>query len=392
MSVYKHRDSPYWRYDFQLSNRRYYGTTAVPKERPKREAEAFETAERRRAIELSDIADREDRAPMTLERACVRWWDEVEQYTAETDLKDALEWVCAQIGPRRLLHDIRNDDVAITVAERRKAKVKAGRDDKGTQLTRPVSARTVNRTVTKLLRRVMNRARDSWDIVVIRMPEWGKHLLKEKKRPIREITLDEEDRIEDVDREGYRAIREFATLTGLRLREVLLTWPQVDFDNALIRLVAKGDVPRIVPLSRRAYAILWAERGRHSESVFTFVAARTRACPHSGQKYVRGQRYPITYFGLTSHRRRSWPKAGVNARWHDLRHTAGMRTLRATGNLKAVQNLLGHSDIATTSKFYVDALVDDVRATMEKTQQDVDSRRKSRDAAADGDKTLTKKA
>jgi integrase len=176
--------------------------------------------------------------------------------------------------------------------------------------------------------------------------------------------IEEENRIGAVERDDYRAIREFATITGLRLNEVLLAWTQVDFDNAVVRLVAKGDEPRIVPLSRRAYALLWGERNRHSEWVFTFVAQRTRICPQTGQKYIKGQRYPITYYGLSTQRRRTWPKAGVKARWHDLRHTAGMRTIRATGSLKAAQRLLGHSDIATTSRFYVDALVDDVRDAM----------------------------
>jgi integrase len=55
-----------------------------------------------------------------------------------------------------------------------------------------------------------------------------------------------------------------------------------------------------------------------------------------------------------------------------------MRTLRSTGNLKTTQRLLGHSDISTTSKFYVDALVEDVRAAMEQTAADLESRKESR--------------
>jgi integrase len=192
--------------------------------------------------------------------------------------------------------------------------------------------------------------------------------------------IDEEDRIDAVDREDYQDIREFATITGLRLNEVLLSWPQVDFDNAVARLVAKGDEPRIVPLSKRAYAILWAQRGRHPEWVFTFVAKRTRVCPWTGQKYIKGERYPITYYGLSTHRRRTFAKAGVKARWHDLRHTAGMRTVRATGSLKAAQRLLGHSDIATTSRFYVDALVDDVRDAMEATERHQMAKREAKEA------------
>ena len=50
-----------------------------------------------------------------------------------------------------------------------------------------------------------------------------------------------------------------------------------------------------------------------------------------------------------------------------MRHTAGSRTLRATGNLKVVQAQLGYSTIAITSEFYANVTVGDVRAAMEKT-------------------------
>src|SRR5260370_830026 len=110
----------------------------------------------------------------------------------------------------------------------------------------------------------MLRARDKWNVVIFKMPEWSEHALKEKKRPIRELMIEEEDRISAIEGD-YAAVREFATITGLRLDEVLLAWTQVDFDNAVVRLIAKGNEPRIVPLSNRAYAILWGERGRHPE-------------------------------------------------------------------------------------------------------------------------------
>jgi site-specific recombinase XerD len=271
------------------------------------EAEAFEKAERRKAVELVDAAKRENRAPLIFATAAERWWHEVGQYTKETDLEDALKWLTGQIGGKRALHTIRDDDIAKAVAERRTHMVKAGHDDKGKQLYRPISARTVNRTGVYLLRWIMLRARDKWNTVIFKMPEWSEHALKEKKQPIRELMIEEEDRIAAIEG-SYAAVREFATITGLRLDEVLLAWTQVDFDNAVVRLIAKGDEPRIVPLSKR------------------------------------------------------------------------VRTVRATGSLKAAQRLLGHSDIATTSRFYVDALVDDVRDAMEATERHQAAKREAKEA------------
>jgi integrase len=315
---------------------------------------------------------------MTVGQACVRWWDEVGRHGKETDLETALDWLAQQIGRDRPLHTIVGEDVARAVAARRKHTIRAGRDENGKQLYRPIGPRTVNRTVPLLLKRVMRRARRAWGAVILREPEWAEHILTEPRRPIREISASEEAAIEVVEGD-YHAIRRLATIMGLRKREALLTWPQVDFENAQVRIFGKGGIPRIVPMSREAYQILWGERGRHPVSVFTYVAQRTQGrIQHPPDGVVKGQRYPVTYAGLTSHHRRAWPRAGVKARFHDWRHTAGMRTLRATGNLKVTQRLLGHTDIATTSRFYVDALVEDVRAAMEATAADEKSRKKSR--------------
>ncbi len=75
---------------------------------------------------------------MTLATAAERWWHEVGQYTEETDLEDALKWLIGQIGGKRGLHSMRDDDVAKAAAARRTHLVKAGHDDKGKQLYRPI--------------------------------------------------------------------------------------------------------------------------------------------------------------------------------------------------------------------------------------------------------------
>jgi hypothetical protein len=95
-----------------------FGRHGHPKDRPKCEAQEFEKAERRKAVELVDAAKRENRTPLTLATAAERWWHEVGQYTEETDLEDALKWLIGQIGGKRGLHSIRDDDAAKAVAAR----------------------------------------------------------------------------------------------------------------------------------------------------------------------------------------------------------------------------------------------------------------------------------
>src|SRR5205823_5825862 len=90
-----------------------------------------------------------------------------------------------------------------------------------------------------------------------------------------------------------------------------------------------------------------------------------------GRKVMRGERYPITYSGLgTAWRRYGAAKAGIeDFHLHDLRHTAATRLLRdGKANIKVVQKLMRHEDIATTAK-YAHAFDEDVLAAMEAETQ-----------------------
>jgi site-specific recombinase XerC len=55
---------------------------------------------------------------------------------------------------------------------------------------------------------------------------------------------------------------------------------------------------------------------------------------------------------------------------HKARHTAGQRVLDKTGNLKAVQKLLGHSSIQTTGDIYADWDIDQLAGTMDEVLAD----------------------
>lgn len=60
-------------------------------------------------------------------------------------------------------------------------------------------------------------------------------------------------------------------------------------------------------------------------------------------------------------------EAGITGRLtpHALRHTAATKLLRQTGNPKLVQRYLGHSDVATTLRFYVDVFPEDLERAAE---------------------------
>jgi hypothetical protein len=385
MSVFRVRNSPYFQFDFQIKGHRFFGSTESKNER---DAKEIEKAKRAEALRIVADAVTTGSKPMTIAIACNRWWDEVGRHGSDPDLERALGWLSEQIGPMVALHDINDDMLSRAVEARRRDVMRSGLDDKGKQLYRPIGPRTVNKTVTSLLRRVIRRARKNWSVTILKEPDWTEHFLTERKRPVREITAEEDTVLDAVESVEYAQLREFAEIMGLRRKELLLTWPQVDFNERIIRIIGKGGVPAILPLTQRAYDILWVLRGNDRLHVFTFVAQRTRRCPKTGTVFVRGKRYPMTYYGIGTNRRRKWSKAGVNARLHDTRHTTGQRTLRATGNLKLVQTLLRHTEIRTTATFYTDTTMTDLRAGMES----VESQKKSQTEIATADKAMKDKA
>jgi integrase len=186
---------------------------------------------------------------------------------------------------------------------------------------------------------------------------------------VRELVGDEGERLEAATRDDYLPFFRFAQATGLRLRECLLRWSEVDWDAGQIRKLGKGGRLVTRPITPTIQAILWPLRGHHPEFVFTFVADRDR----DGR--TKGGRYPITYNGLKSHWRYLRKQAGVSDfRFHDFRHDFATKLLRETGNLKLVQKALNHANLKTTAR-YSHVLDDEVADAMERVAE---SRTKSR--------------
>jgi len=233
------------------------------------------------------------------------------------------------------------------------------------------------------LRRVLNRARD---IGGYRTPtiRWKIHWLKERQRE-RVLSSPEEAAFFEKLRPDAHAIIRFDLRAGVRIGNAVgLKWTDIKDDHIEIRM--KGDELLSVPITEEIAEILAGEKGRHDTYVFTYVAQTIQFRPHTGERRVKGRRYPFTRFGLWRLVTRALSDIGLwdgrnlpdGFRIHDFRHTAATRMLRATGNLKTTQKFLGHKDIRTTIR-YLHTLVDDVRAGMEAVQAKAQSRHRSRD-------------
>jgi integrase len=347
MSVFKDHRSPFWRFDFQVGGHRFFGST---KARTRREAEAVERTEREKAkrhVAQAKVAA----TSLRLDDVAGRYWQEVGQHHAGADNTwRQIEKLIEFFGKDKLLTDISGDDIAKLVAWRRGHRVR--------QDGPLISPFTVNDT-TEQLKKLFTRAK-LWGVRFDHEPEWRRFWLAEPQERVRELHDDEAERLDNAMREDYAPFFAFAKASGLRLKECLLRWDEVDWSARQIKKLGKGGKWVTVPITSVIREILWPLREHHAEHVFTYEAQRTR----DGR--VKGERHPLTYHGVKIAWRRLRKRAGVTGfRFHDYRHNLGTKALRATGNLKLVQRMLNHSDLKTTSR-YAHVLDSEIAETMER--------------------------
>lgn len=341
MSLYRPKNSPFFHFDFVIRGARFHGSTGTTSRR------AAEAVEARLRTEASQ-GGLSRKPEVTLDIAANRYFEEVGKYQASHKTTEyQLRNLCQGIGKAKLLSEMDSPCLTDYVAKRRSK----------------VSDASVNREL-ELLRRLMRRAGEVWKVNVGEGVNWGGLMLREPEGRVRELSRIEEDKLFACLRQDLHPLIKFCMITGVRLNNAIgLTWPQVDFDAMVIRLMVKSIKPggetQHVAMNRSLVALLSAERGNHETYVFTYACARGR-----GDR-KRTLRYPLTATGWRKAWRKALKDAGISDfRFHDLRHTAATRTLRATQNLKVTQKLLGHKSIASTAR-YAHAMVDDVRAAMD---------------------------
>ena len=166
-----------------------------------------------------------------------------------------------------------------------------------------------------------------------------------------------------------RCLMALLGLQGLRVFEACgLTMENVyvDADIPYLRIIGKGDKERRVWIRRPALAIIeeWLEiRPLRSGDYLLPVI-------HQGQKGFGGKAKKGKPLSTNSARgivRRATEKAGIchNITPHMLRHTFATQFLLAGGNLKALQDQLGHADLSTTA-IYLQVLPRDIIKEIQK--------------------------
>jgi integrase/recombinase XerC len=144
------------------------------------------------------------------------------------------------------------------------------------------------------------------------------------------------------------------------------------FDHVRKRLTifTKGQKVREVPIPHAAF---WHDLERHildaQAEPADYLMCRQRTIPRAGVRRFPDK--PMADHGMHRWWYACLERAGIvpvgttsGERMHKARHTAGQRVLDSTGNLKAVQKLLGHASIQTTGDVYADWDVDQLAATL----------------------------
>jgi integrase/recombinase XerC len=134
-----------------------------------------------------------------------------------------------------------------------------------------------------------------------------------------------------------RALLELFYSSGLRLAELAgLDWLDLDLADGSVRVLGKGGKTRIVPVGRKAIEALQALRQHAADRAGAVFRSR-----RGGRLGVRAIQLRVVHW---ARRQGLWQRVHP----HLLRHSFASHLLESSGDLRAVQELLGHADIGTT--------------------------------------------
>lgn len=141
-----------------------------------------------------------------------------------------------------------------------------------------------------------------------------------------------------------RAILELFYSSGLRLAELVqLNLHDMDLNEGTITVTGKGNKTRIVPMGSHAI-----------QAMRTWLATRANIPNVDAQAvFVTQQGSRITPRAI-QYRMKFWAiQQGIDANVHPhmLRHSFATHVLQSSGDLRAVQEMLGHANISTTQVY-----------------------------------------
>jgi integrase/recombinase XerC len=141
-----------------------------------------------------------------------------------------------------------------------------------------------------------------------------------------------------------KAIFELFYSSGLRLSELTSLAPtDISFSDATVRVTGKGAKTRVVPVG--SHALRAVQNWLKERAALIKAGGEALFVSRSGMRLTpRAIQYRIKQWAL---------KLGINGNVHPhvLRHSFASHVLQSSGDLRAVQEMLGHASISTTQVY-----------------------------------------
>ncbi|HNE25904.1 MAG TPA: tyrosine recombinase XerC [Pseudomonadales bacterium] len=182
---------------------------------------------------------------------------------------------------------------------------------------------------------------DSNPVGAVRAPKSGRKLPKT-------LDVDQMSRLLNIDDDSWLARRDHAMFelfysSGLRLSELAgLDLSAIDLTEGLVRVTGKGGKVRVLPVGKTAIAVLQQWLRVRAENLPEGSVQPALFINQKGLRLgVRAIQLRLKHYSL---------KQGMDEPVHPhmLRHAFASHMLESSGDLRAVQELLGHASISTT--------------------------------------------
>lgn len=208
----------------------------------------------------------------------------------------------------------------------------------------------------KSIARMLSSWRGFFDFLVKRKgfsqnPAQGIRAPKSAKSLPQALSIEQTIKLVDIKDDDILSMRDHAVLelfysSGLRLSELVnLNIDQIDFTEGTVMVHGKGNKTRIVPLGSHATSALKKWLSLRATLLTNNLEEKAVFIGKQGKRIsARNIQYRLKDWSI---------KQGVNTAVHPhmLRHSFASHVLQSSGDLRAVQEMLGHANISTTQVY-----------------------------------------
>jgi integrase/recombinase XerC len=182
-------------------------------------------------------------------------------------------------------------------------------------------------------------------------PVIGLRAPKSAKTLPQALSIEQATKFVDISDDADLSVRDHAILelfysSGLRLSEVVnLNIDALDFSEGTVIVTGKGNKTRIVPMGAHAMDAIQKWLQTRTNLLINNPAEKAVFIGLQGRRIgARNLQYRLKEWSI---------KQGINSSVHPhmLRHSFASHVLQSSGDLRAVQEMLGHANISTTQVY-----------------------------------------